>query len=529
MILNKLKINTPLALIMFVLNIIMYASGVNAGIGASGYNIGGGKITVEEDNGGSYENITKIIYTGNVTQTVEGTVEMSGTTSGSSEFITDNNVRIYHDGTDWVSEDDVNLGSNDLTTTGTITGNVTGNLTGVADEALSLINADDNESIEWDNTAKEWDVSDDVNVVGTVTATSFVSTGGGGTAYVSIGDNDGVIVQKTNQFVFGSDTTKTNVSNTWAFMEIADFGHANRAYVDLSGTSPESPLITLFPASTTTTDQMGLFWKDNVSGDAFGMACIRAYGGSVGLWSSTAQVVFMDGSPTIRGYWTINSTRKQWEFIGIDNVTDTFIFSNNNRLYTDFAIEFNDPAVIVHNGTSNLTEYIAINYNDGKDRPCIYSGKGTPIEIVDNDTEFWTNSEAIIVAENDTGAINVIAKQIDSQQMTIQAPESFTSEIIMFRVDASEFPNGIVLTSVTLTKNDNTSTADIDIEKWDDMAGTGAMVITSFNNFDEYERTVTALTENTIDAGDIIMVDATAMTDNIDLLHVKFNFVAPAD
>lgn len=503
---------------------------------------GGGKITVEEDGGSTYEDITKITYSGTVTQSEAGTVEMSGTTTGSSEFITNNNVRIYHDGTDWVSEDSVNLGSNNLTTTGTVTADVTGDLTGNADTATTAESLlDSTETVGWDSGNDEWDISDDVNISGTLTVNAVEVSGGGGTSYIGIADNDAVILQQTegsDVLVIAPDTTASGVVNDVMIMELADVGHENRQHFNLSngGGDSEDPTLTIFPASTATKDRLAFWWEDSADFEGgsgnnnFGTAIMRAYGGSIGLWTNTAQVTFLDGATVAgvaRGYWVINSERKQWEFTGIDGVSHTFVFGSS--LWNDLEVAFDDPTIIVFASAGEDTEYIAINYHDVDDRPKIYSGKGTPFELVDNDTEYWTHSEPIVVADNDTGDLNVIGKQIDSRQITIPSPEDFTNEIIMFRVDSTEFPQGIVLTSITLSKNDNTSTADINIEKWDDMAGTGATTIVNFSNFDEYERTLTTLSANTIDAGDIILVDATAMTDNIDQLHVKFEYVEPAD
>ena len=131
------------------------------------------------------------------------------------------------------------------------------------------------------------------------------------------------------------------------------------------------------------------------------------------------------------------------------------------------------------------------------------------------------------------GSVDVaIAGLIDSREGTFATPDSLQSEIDnwpFMRVDATKYPHGIVITSITLTVSGDTSYA-INVENWDDhdtINGANPTIdAVSYTAPSTGEVVETAITYATIAAGQIIQIDLP--TTDVSWIQIKIEFYEPA-
>lgn len=126
----------------------------------------------------------------------------------------------------------------------------------------------------------------------------------------------------------------------------------------------------------------------------------------------------------------------------------------------------------------------------------------------------------------------VIAKLIRSFNRTFGFPDTMQSEIdnwLFRRIDATEFPHGIVITSITLTVSENTSYT-INVENWDDNdtinGANGTIDSVAYTADGTGEKIEDTITYSTIGAGQIIQIDLP--TTNVGWINVQILYYEPA-
>jgi hypothetical protein len=126
----------------------------------------------------------------------------------------------------------------------------------------------------------------------------------------------------------------------------------------------------------------------------------------------------------------------------------------------------------------------------------------------------------------------VMGTLIQSRQGTFAFPDLLQAEIDnwpFMRVDSTEFPHGIVVTSITLTVSGDTSYA-INVENWDDhdtINGANPTIdAVAYTAPSTGEVTETAITYATIAAGQIIQIDLP--TTDVSWIQITMEFYEPA-
>jgi hypothetical protein len=134
-------------------------------------------------------------------------------------------------------------------------------------------------------------------------------------------------------------------------------------------------------------------------------------------------------------------------------------------------------------------------------------------------------------AELGTATDVVVGKLIKTWSATFATPDSLQSEIdnwMFKRIDASEFPHGVVITEVTLTVSSNTSYT-INVENWDDFdtinGANPTIDAVAYTADTTGEVTEDTITYGTIGAGQIIMIDLP--TTDVSWINISIQYYEP--
>jgi len=140
----------------------------------------------------------------------------------------------------------------------------------------------------------------------------------------------------------------------------------------------------------------------------------------------------------------------------------------------------------------------------------------------------WGSAHAELAASTDV----VVAKFIRSFDGVYAMPDSLQSEIdhwLFKRIDATEFPHGIVITSITLTVSEDTAYT-INVENWDDFDTINGANPTidevAYGADGSGEVTESTITYATIAAGQMIQIDLP--TTDVGWIGIKIEYYEPA-
>lgn len=346
-----------------------------------------------------------------------------------------------------------------------------------------------------------------------------------------------------NQLVIGTPVGSAAGSGYISMMVKDHIGTNNR----LAANFTANPTLRIYSSDSAVLDDYIDLYHDTTNG------VFKSQSGAIKQWSRNGAFLFHTGTGDTLGFMTQGDVWQNQLVLHLNDVTGNQLVICANNGFDDYAHPATvNPTLFIHSDTdvssTGITnEWLSISHN--KTEPLFNSGKGA---FTFNRLELPQSSPAQVASDGEVmidftdgklaaqwGAAHpafsvstdvVLGSVIQSESLTVSQPDQVYAVnpiIPLMRVDASEFPHGIEITGIYLTKSDAVTATTIVLEKWNSPSDASPAVLHVFSAVTADESSTAAPSEGTVEAGKIVMVRLDSA--NLDYINIKIEYFEPVN